>query len=109
VAALISLDSEMLPIWLANNGHKQAMSVAEAAKLPEVLAEVQKAVDRVNKNFSKAESIRKFAILPQELTEESGHLTPSLKLKREIVLRDFAPAVESIYQTMPMTGENGIA
>jgi long-chain acyl-CoA synthetase len=109
VAALISLDSEMLPIWLANNGQKQAMSVAEAAKLPEVLAEVQKAVDRVNKNFSKAESIRKFAILPQELTEESGHLTPSLKLKREIVLRDFAPAVESIYQTLPMTGENGIA
>ncbi|WP_296631595.1 long-chain fatty acid--CoA ligase [Rhodoluna sp.] len=107
VSALISLDSEMLPLWLSNNGQKNAISIAEAAKLPEVLTEVQKAIDRVNKNFSKAESIRKFVILPQELTEESGHLTPSLKLKREIVMRDFAPAIDEIYQTVPKTGENG--
>lgn len=104
VAALISLDTEMLPIWLANNGADKTMSLSDAAKSPLVLAEVQIAVDRVNKHFSKAESIRKFVIIDRELTEESGHLTPSLKVKRDVVVRDFAPAVEEIYETGPMTG-----
>jgi long-chain acyl-CoA synthetase len=58
----------------------------------------------VNKHFSKAESIRKFVIIDRELTEESGHLTPSLKVKRDVVVRDFAPSVEEIYETGPMTG-----
>jgi long-chain acyl-CoA synthetase len=105
VSALISLDAEMLPIWLANNGLDKGLSLAQAAKEPKVLAEIQVAVDRVNKNFSKAESIRKFTIIGQELTEETGHLTPSLKIRREVVLRDFAPAVEEIYQSGPATGE----
>lgn len=105
VSALISLDAEMLPIWLANNGLDKGLSLAQAAKEPKVLAEIQVAVNRVNKNFSKAESIRKFTIIGQELTEETGHLTPSLKIKREVVLRDFAPAVEEIYQSGPATGE----
>ena len=104
VAALISLDTEMLPIWLANHGADKTMSLSDAAKSPLVLAEVQVAVDRVNKHFSKAESIRKFVIIDRELTEESGHLTPSLKVKRDVVIRDFAPAVEEIYETGPMTG-----
>lgn len=105
VAALISLDPEMLPIWLSNNGLDKEMSLAQAAKNPKVLAEIQTAVDRVNKNFSKAESIRKFTVIGQELSEESGHLTPSLKIKREVVLRDFSPAVEEIYQASPATSE----
>ena len=105
VSALISLDPEMLPIWLSNNGLDKGLTLAQAAKEPKVLAEIQNAVDRVNKNFSKAESIRKFTIIGKELTEKSGHLTPSLKIKREIVLRDFAPAVEDIYQAGPATGE----
>lgn len=104
VAALISLDTEMLPIWLANHGADKTMSLSDATKSPLVLAEVQVAVDRVNKHFSKAESIRKFVIIDRELTEESGHLTPSLKVKRDVVIRDFAPAVEEIYETGPMTG-----
>ncbi|MEY3677287.1 MAG: hypothetical protein RL351_514, partial [Actinomycetota bacterium] len=105
VSAIISLDPEMLPIWLSNNGLDKDMSLAQAAKNPKVLAEIQTAVDRVNKNFSKAESIRKFTVIGQELSEESGHLTPSLKIKREVVLRDFSPAVEEIYQAGPATGE----
>lgn len=104
VAALISLDTEMLPIWLANHGADKTMSLSDATKSPLVLAEVQVAVDRVNKHFSKAESIRKFVIIDRELTEDSGHLTPSLKVKRDVVIRDFAPAVEEIYETGPMTG-----
>jgi long-chain acyl-CoA synthetase len=66
---------------------------------------LQVAVDRVNKNFSRAESIRKFAVLGQELSEESGHLTPSLKIKREVVTRDFAPTIEEIYSAGPATNE----
>jgi long-chain acyl-CoA synthetase len=105
VAALISLDGEMLPLWLANKGLDKTMSLAEAAKRPEVLAEIQLAVDRVNKNFSRAESIRKFVIIPSELSEDSGHLTPSLKIKREAVMRDFAPQIDGIYDSAPLTGE----
>ena len=105
VAALISLDPEMLPIWLSNNGLDKGLSLAQAAKEPKVLAEIQSAVDRVNKNFSKAESIRKFTVIGQELSEESGHLTPSLKIKRESVMRDFGPALDEIYNSGPATSE----
>lgn len=105
VAALISLDPEMLPIWLANNGADKNMTLAQAAKSPIVLAQIQKAIDRVNGHFSRAESIRKFVIIDRELSEESGHLTPSLKIKREAVLRDFAPAIAEIYGSAPDTSE----
>lgn len=108
IAALISLDSEMLPIWLANNGGDKNLSIAEAAKSPLVLAEVQKAVDAVNATVSKAESIRRFSIIQTELTEESGHLTPSLKIKRAQVLKDFSPVVEEIYGTGPTTVEAAV-
>lgn len=99
VSALISLDSEMLPIWLGNNGLDKSLTLQQAAKEPKVLEAIQIAVDRVNKNFSKAESIRKFVIIDKELSEESGHLTPSLKIKREIVMRDFAEDIEELYNS----------
>lgn len=99
VSALISLDSEMLPIWLGNNGLDKSLTLQQAAKEPKVLEAIQIAVDRVNKNFSKAESIRKFVIIDKELSEESGHLTPSLKIKREIVMRDFAADIEELYNS----------
>jgi long-chain acyl-CoA synthetase len=97
VSALVSLDSEMLPVWLKNHGGNEKMTVAEAAKDPKVLAEIQTAVDQVNKSFSTAESIRKFVIIEAELTEASGHLTPSLKIKREAVARDFAKEIAELY------------
>ena len=97
IGAMISLDSEMLPIWLANHGGDKTMSVADAAKSPLVIAAIQSAIDEANKEVSKAESIRKFVIIGNELTESSGHLTPSLKLKRNVVMQDFAWAVEEIY------------
>ncbi len=97
VAALISLDPEMVPIWLGNNGGDATMTMAEAAKSPLVLGEIQKAVDLVNQLVSKAESIRKFAIIDTDLSEASGHLTPSLKIKRNVVMKDFAEVVEEIY------------
>lgn len=97
ISALISLDPEMLPVWLKNHGADNTISVAEAAKLPLVIAAVQKAVDDVNNQVSKAESIRKFVIIDSELSEASGHLTPSLKIKRNVVVADFATAVDEIY------------
>lgn len=97
VSAIISLDPEMLPVWLKNHGGDNTMSVSQAAKSPIVIAAVQKAVDEVNAQVSKAESIRKFAIIESELTEASGHLTPSLKIKRNIVVTDFATEIDEIY------------
>ncbi|MEN9872337.1 MAG: hypothetical protein RL450_272, partial [Actinomycetota bacterium] len=72
-------------------------SLADAAKHPAIRAEIQAAVDKVNVLFSNAEQIKKFEILDVELTEASGHLTPSLKIKRPVVMKDFAGAVEKIY------------
>jgi len=95
VAALVSLDPEGLADWCAVN--KVSLSVEEAAGDSRVQAAVQSAVDEANKLVSEAESIRKFAFIKAELSVESGHLTPSLKLKRAAVVSDFAPVVEKLY------------
>ena len=97
VSALISLDAEMLSVWLKNHGGNEKLTVADAASDPKVLAELQGAVDKVNLSFSTAESIRKFVVIDAELTEQSGHLTPSLKIKREAVARDFAKEIAELY------------
>ncbi|UUT36708.1 AMP-dependent synthetase/ligase [Microbacterium elymi] len=97
IAALITLDSEMLPTWLGNNGLSADMSLADAAAHPQVRAEVQRAIDEANKTVSRAESIRKFTILPTEWTEASGHLTPKLSIKRNVIMADFAADVDEIY------------
>jgi long-chain acyl-CoA synthetase len=96
IAALVTLDPEMLPTWLTNHG-KPPMTLGEAAGDPDVRAAVQEAVDDANAVVSRAESIRRFEILDVDFTEESGHLTPSMKLKRNVVLKDQAAAVERIY------------
>ncbi|MEO0049149.1 MAG: hypothetical protein RL556_481 [Actinomycetota bacterium] len=97
IAAIISLDAEMLPLWLANHNLDKNLTIAEASKLEEVSKEIQASIDKVNQTLSTAESIRKFVILETELTEASGHLTPSMKIKRSQVISDFAEQVASIY------------
>lgn len=97
ISALITLDPEMLPTWLANNALPADMSLADAARNAKVREEVQRAVDIANKNVSRAESIRKFTILDSEWTEASGHLTPKMSIKRNVILKDFADAVDDIY------------
>ncbi|HET8614054.1 MAG TPA: AMP-dependent synthetase/ligase [Actinomycetales bacterium] len=97
IGALITLDAEMLPTWAANRG-KAGLTVEQAVDDPEVQAELQQAVDDANAAVSKAESIRKFRILLVDFTEESGHLTPSLKLKRNVVMKDFGEQVEELYR-----------
>jgi long-chain acyl-CoA synthetase len=97
IAALITLDAEMLPTWAATHG-KAGLTVDEAIDDPEVQAELQRAVDDANAAVSKAESIRKFRILAVDFTEETGHLTPSLKLKRNLVMKDFGDQVAELYR-----------
>ncbi|HEX5565804.1 MAG TPA: AMP-dependent synthetase/ligase [Streptomyces sp.] len=96
VAALITLDEEFLPRWVAENG-KSGLSGEELLSDPDLLAAVQQAVDDGNAAVSRAESVRKFRLLPAQFTEESGHLTPSMKLKRGVVAKDFAQEIEALY------------
>jgi len=105
IGALITLDDEALPGWLKS--HKMpAMTVAEAAADPVILEHLDKAVERANTVVSQAESIRKYEILPGDLTIANGYLTPSLKVKRNLVLRDYAQAVEDLYQDTRATGNH---
>ncbi|GGS55164.1 long-chain-fatty-acid--CoA ligase [Planobispora rosea] len=96
VAAIVTLDPEALEQWKASNGRESA-TLAELSADPAIVAEVQKAVDDANKAVSKAEQIKKFVILDIDITEESGHLTPTLKVKRNIVMRDFAKHIDELY------------
>ncbi|WP_282855700.1 AMP-dependent synthetase/ligase [Microbacterium oxydans] len=106
ISALVTLDPEMLPTWLANNGLEGTMSLADASKNAAVRAEVQRAVDAANGRVSRAESIRKFTILDSEWTEASGHLTPKLSIKRNIIMNDFADEIAAIYDE-PVATTNG--
>jgi long-chain acyl-CoA synthetase len=105
ISALITLDSEMLPVWLANNKLDAGMSLAEAATNPTVVAQVQAAIDRANARVSRAESIRKFVILPMEFTEASGHLTPKMSIKRAVIMKDFATEIEGLYDHEDQPGD----
>ncbi len=96
VSALITLDPEMLPLWLSNKGLEVVDPVA-AADLPEVRHSLSKAIRRANSHVSRAESIRKFGILNATFTAQNGYLTPSLKLRRGEVLTDFADEIEALY------------
>ncbi|WP_243228104.1 long-chain fatty acid--CoA ligase [Microbacterium sp. CIAB417] len=106
ISALVTLDPEMLPTWLENNGRPKDLTLAQAAHDPAVRAEVQQAIDKANAGVSRAESIRKFVILPTEWTEASGHLTPKLSIKRNVILADFADDVEQLYRAPEETTQN---
>lgn len=97
ISALVTLDPEMLPNWLSNNGLPADMSLAAASKNDAVRAEIQRAVDAANGRVSRAESIRKFTVLDSEWTEASGHLTPKLSIKRNVIMSDFADEIAAIY------------
>jgi long-chain acyl-CoA synthetase len=95
IAALVTIDPETFPAWAEQHG-KSGM-VADLVDDPDLRAEVEAAVEEANKAVSKAEAIRKFAILPTQWTEEGGQLTPSLKLKRNVVMRESHDDVEALY------------
>ncbi len=97
VSALITLDPDGVTHWRRMNG-KHPVPPELLVNDEELRAILQRAVDEANKLVSRPESIRRFAILPRDFTEEQGHLTPSMKLRREQVMRDFAAEVEGLYE-----------
>ena len=97
VAALITIDADSLPAWTQQNGKGPEATVAGLADDPDLVAAVQQAVDEANKAVSTAESVRRFRILPVDWTEEGGQLTPSMKLRRAVVLKEFSAEVDALY------------
>ncbi len=100
VAAVITLDAEMLPAWARAHG-RQDLTAASALHDDFVRERLQMAVDRANATVSRAESIRTFTIVPGDFTEANGMLTPSMKIKRDIVARELAGPIEQMYAGSP--------
>lgn len=97
IGALLTLDQEALPSWLEARGKAQ-LTLAQAKNDPDVLEALDQAVQRGNRAVSRAESIRKFSILDTDFTIENGYLTPSMKVKRSLVLSDFKHAIDDLYK-----------
>jgi len=97
IGALITLDEEALPQWLESKGKPADQTVEQLREDPELKAEIDAAVKDANKAVSQAEAIKKFTILTTDFTEDNGMLTPSLKLKRSVVMKEFGDEVESLY------------
>jgi len=95
IGALVTIDPESLPAWA--EAHGKSGHVEDLVDDADLRAEIEAAVEEANKAVSKAESIRKFTILPDSWTEEGGQLTPSLKLKRNVVMREFRDEVAALY------------
>ncbi|MGV9250473.1 AMP-dependent synthetase/ligase [Streptomyces sp. NPDC003697] len=96
ISALITLDPDGLTHWRQMNG-KHPVPPELVADDPELRAVLQRAIDEANTMVSRPESIRRFTVLPVDFTEEAGHLTPSMKLRRSVIMRDFARQVEELY------------
>ncbi|MFF1925624.1 AMP-dependent synthetase/ligase [Streptomyces sp. NPDC058221] len=97
ITALITLEQDGLSHWRQMK-KKQGVPMRELVRDEELHSTLQRAVDEANRLVSRAESIRKFTVLPVDFTEEGGHLTPSLKLKRDAIARDFAAEIEELYR-----------
>ena len=96
IAALITIDQDMLKGWVATN-KKEGASMQDLANDPDLITVIQTAVDEANKAVSKAESIRKFTILPTDFTIAGGHLTAKLSLKRHVINQEFASQIAQLF------------
>ncbi|MCL2595442.1 MAG: long-chain fatty acid--CoA ligase [Promicromonosporaceae bacterium] len=96
IGALLTLDAEMLPGWLATHDLPN-LPISEARRHPAVLASLQRAVDRANRKVSRAEQIRKFEVLDSDFTEANGLLTPSMKVKKAEVKAKFTDVIDALY------------
>jgi long-chain acyl-CoA synthetase len=96
IAALVTLDEEAVSAWLAEQG-REATPIADLRDDQALRAAIQSAVDEANSAVSKAEAIRVFRILPRDFTEATGELTPSLKVKRAVVMKEYADDIDAIY------------
>ena len=96
VAALVTLDLADANKWLESQGTKPEPDLASLAKNAIVHAEVERAVNAANEGVSRAESIRKFEILPDEFTEANGMLTPSLKTRRAQIVEHYRELIDNV-------------
>ncbi|WP_019808611.1 AMP-dependent synthetase/ligase [Saccharomonospora halophila] len=97
IGALVTIDEEFFPTWKQQHGKPADATVADLADDPQLRADVQAAVDEANTFVSNAEAIKKFAVLPHDFTEAGGEITPSMKLKRNVVGKNYAEAIEQLY------------
>jgi long-chain acyl-CoA synthetase len=96
LSMVIALDAEEAPAWAEANGLKYE-DLAAFSELPEVQDEIARAVAEANETVARVEQVKKWVIVPDEWSPDSGELTPSLKLKRRIVLDKYADQIESMY------------
>jgi long-chain acyl-CoA synthetase len=97
IGALVAVDPEMLAQWKADNGKPPTAAVADLRGDPALRAEIQAAIDEANKAVSQAEAIKKFAILGEDFTEAAGQLTPSLKVRRHVIMDQYANQIAALY------------
>ena len=99
IGALVTLDQEALPGWLQRHGLPGTTPLQEAVEHPVVKAAVQDLITHANTSVSQAEAIKSFRIVASDFTEASGHLTPSMKVKRAQVMKDFETVIDEMYST----------
>ena len=97
ISVLVTLDEEAVGKWKAEHNVPEQTTVRELAANAVLRAEIQDAVNAANELVSHAEAIKKFHILPRDLSEEEGEMTPTMKVKRNIVVDKFAREVEDMY------------
>ena len=96
LSMLIAIDHEEAPAWAQSNG-LEYLDLASFSQLPEVKAEIERAVKEINETVSPVEQVKKWIIVPDEWTPDSGEVTPSLKLKRRVVVDKYADEIERLY------------
>ncbi len=92
---LITLDEEEIPIYAREHGLPE--DVASLAKDPAIHALIQQELDRVNSKYAQVEQVKKFAILDHDLSQPTGELTPTLKVKRNVVNEKYADIFDALY------------
>jgi long-chain acyl-CoA synthetase len=97
IAALVTIDDEAWPKWLAENGLPADVSVEDMRADERVRSAIGAAIAEANKAVSQAEAIKSFRVLPRDWTEQTGELTPSLKVKRNVVMKEYADEIAAIY------------
>jgi long-chain acyl-CoA synthetase len=97
IACLITIDEEALEHWKSQHGKPESATVADLVTDPDLIADIQAAVDDANQAVSRAESIRKFRLLTEDFTTDNGYITPSLKVRRAEVAKAFAAEIDALY------------
>jgi long-chain acyl-CoA synthetase len=97
IAALITLDAEALEPWKERHGKPAEATIASLRDDPDLIGAIQAAVDEANQAVSRAESIRRFRILPDDFTQENGQLSVKMGIRRSVLYKDFADDIEALY------------